>query len=108
MIPRPTSHAQTRLTMLRANHGFSGVISQSAKTSRGSRFAGNSILVPSGKTAAGGTSLLDGTVASCEASLATFTDVVMAAFPGAVLPGTLLPLSGSQKMCSSFHSAVGL
>ncbi len=60
MMPRPSSHAQTRLTMLRVNQGFSGVISQSAKTSRGSRSGGNSILVPSGKTAVGRLVLVGG------------------------------------------------
>ena len=49
MMPRPSSQAQTRLTMLRVNQGFFGVISQSAKTSRGSRSGDNCDLGPVGK-----------------------------------------------------------
>jgi hypothetical protein len=40
-----------RLTMFRENHGFAGEISQSAKTSRGSRCGESAARVPSGKMA---------------------------------------------------------
>ena len=63
MMPRPSSQAHTRLAMLRVNQGFFGVISQSAKTSRGSRSGDNWILVPSGNIAANG-AVATGTVAA--------------------------------------------
>ncbi len=74
--------------MFFVNHGFCGVISQSANTSRGSRPDESSTAVPSGKAAATG----------------PFTA------GGAGVPSGSLAVepSGSQKTCSSFHSRVGL
>ena len=69
MMPRPSSQAQTRLTMLRVNQGFFGVISQSAKTSRGSRSGGSLTGFPSGKTAACGAVLVGGTAGALDALL---------------------------------------
>ncbi len=46
--------------MFLANQGFSGRISQSANTSRGSRLGGIVVFVPSGKTAASGPFSLSG------------------------------------------------
>ena len=46
--------------MFRVNQGFFGVISQSAKTSRGSRLGDKWILVPSGKTASSGGLMIGG------------------------------------------------
>ncbi len=105
MMPRPSSQAQTRLTMLRVNQGFFGVISQSAKTSRGSRSGGNWILVPSGKDR------VCGSMAGRRhgAPLATAVGFApLAGFSGATLAAGALVWSGSQKTCSSFHSRVGL
>jgi hypothetical protein len=52
MMPRPISHDHARFEMFFANHAFLGVISQSAKTARGSRPGEIWAGVPSGKTAA--------------------------------------------------------
>ena len=49
-----------------------------------------------------------GSPALRRASPAGCPDARMAARPGAVLPGTALDSSGSQKTFSSFHSLVGL
>ncbi len=94
--------------MARANQGFSGRISQSANASRGSRFGGIVVLVPSGKTAANGPFSLKGSAKACGIWLETFTALSMASTPGAILPGTEAEWRGSQKTISSFHSLVGL
>ena len=60
----PITHAQVRFTMALANQGFSGRISHSANTSRGSRFGGIVTLVPSGKTAASGPFSLKGSASA--------------------------------------------
>ena len=99
-MPRPSSHDQTRFAMLRVNHGFFDVMSQSAKTSRGSRFGGSLTLVPSGKNATAGGVLVGGAGDRAEALLVP------------VVAGRLVAqaaeFSGSQKTFSSFHSRVGL
>src|SRR5581483_8433486 len=51
MMPHPSSQYHARLAMARVNHGLEGVISQSAKTARGSRPGVSDAGVPSGKTA---------------------------------------------------------
>ncbi len=108
IMPRPIAHAQVRLTMALANQGFSGRISQSANTSRGSRLGGIVVLVPSGKTASSGPFSLSGSANACGIWLVAVTDLATASIPGAMLPGTAVELSGSQKTISSFHSLVGL
>ena len=50
-MPRPSNQDHIRLTMFRANQGFLGASSQSAKTSRGSRSGGRYAGLPSGNTA---------------------------------------------------------
>src|SRR5438132_1461274 len=50
-MPRPSTQLQTRLAIARVNQRFSGVISQSANTSRGSRSEVNLTAEPSGKMA---------------------------------------------------------
>ena len=92
MIPRPSSHDQTRLAMLRVNQGFFGVINQSAKTSRGSRSGESLASFPPGKTAVCGGVLVGGGAGAL--------DVLLHACAPAP--------SGSQNTTSSFHSRVGL
>src|ERR1039457_1710041 len=91
-MPRPSSQAQTRFAMLRVNQGFFGVISQSAKTSRGSRSGDSLTCFPPGKAAVCGAILV----------------AVEAGEFDAQLDASALVLSGSQKTTSSFHSRVGL
>ena len=79
-----------RLQMAAVNQGFLGEISQSAKSSRGSRSGGSFTLVLSGSTAEAGFGRGGAAGALVEAAA------------GAE------PLSGSQKTTSSFHSRVGL
>src|ERR1039457_3966014 len=67
--------------MLRVNQGFFGSISQSAKTSRGSRSRDSPAAVPSGNTAA-----------ACATPLVAM----------------VLVFQASKKTISSFHSAVYL
>src|SRR4051794_4115312 len=108
MIPRPITHAHVRLTAAFANHGFSGRINHSENASLGSRFAGTVVLAPSGNTAASGRFSLSGLASACGIWSVAVTDLATVSRPGAVLPGTVTELSGSQKTISSFHSLVGL
>src|SRR4051794_9293760 len=111
MMPRPISQNQARLTMARVNHGFLGVISQAAKTSRGSRSDGNLAFLPLGNAGACGALTAIGCGSDgfgAAAALAGGFGGAMASRPGAVLPAMPLAPSGSQNTSSSFHSLVGL
>src|SRR5215472_8951328 len=110
ITPRPMSQYQARLAIARVNQGFLGVISQSAKTSRGSRLGENLTFLPSGKTPSvgGGGGVCGGGTGAAAALGAGFAAGAMASRPGAVLPAMWLAPSGSQNTSSSFHSLVGL
>src|ERR1039457_4041944 len=110
MMPRPMSQYQALLAIARGNQGFLGVISQSAKTSRGSRSGGSLTFLPLGKTGSCG-ALTTGGGGGGGGGVAVgdgFTGAgAMASRPGTALPGVRLAPSGSQNTSSSFHSAVG-
>src|ERR1043166_2676162 len=108
MIPRPSNHAHTRFAIARVNHGFLGLISQSANTSRGSRSGVSLTAVPSGNTPSAGGELLSVGNEGCATWFDGFAIAATAALPGARLPATFADASGSQNTCSSFHSLVGL
>ncbi len=93
MMPRPSSQHQIRLTIDRVNYGFLGVISQSAKTSRGSWFGASVIVVPSGKTAICGSMQAGGTASAGD----DFGFAPLTGFSGATLAAGVLEWSGSQK-----------
>ena len=102
MMPRSRNHDQTRLTRLRANHGFFGEMSQSAKTTRGSRPSATLAGVPSGNVAAS----LAGFAPSFYFFFSTGSAGVVAC--SRVFVASVAVLAGSKKTISSFHSPVCL